>query len=170
MYAHQQLGEKMKEKETSLWRSTTTCKRGSVMSQQHERNGMYELRTSADTTSMWAASRAFPCFSCACLLLLDHVQEHIRNSQVLYLHPQRIRGRTEFLKGTKGRQTHSAASDVALFDLPEAVSVCVRLIYLAERDVHKVIAVHEMPVECLPILELDQLSKSTSENLRDADN
>ena len=42
-------------------------------------------RTSADATSMRAASRAFPRFSCACLFLLDHVQEHIWNTQVLYL-------------------------------------------------------------------------------------
>jgi hypothetical protein len=83
---------------------------------------------------MRAASRAFPRFSCARLFLLDHVQEHIRNTQVLY----------------------SAASNVALFDLPKAIAVCVRLVYLAERDVHKVIAVDEMSVERLPIFELDQ--------------
>ena len=52
-------------------------------------------------------------------------------------------------------QTHRATADVALFDFPKAVAVCARLVYLAERDVHKVIAVDEMSVERLPIFELD---------------
>ncbi len=52
-----------------------------------ESKEVYVLHTSAaQATRMRAASRAFPCFSCACLFLLDHVQEHIRNTQVLYLH------------------------------------------------------------------------------------
>lgn len=59
-----------------------------------------------------------------------------------------------------GLATHSAAPDVTLLDLPKAIAVCVRLVYLAERDIHKVITVDEMSVERLPIFELDQLSKS----------
>ena len=70
----------------------------------HERvesKGQYVLRTSAaDATRMRAASRALPCFSCTCLFLLDYVQEHIRNTQVLYLHPRQIRGPAQFLNGS----------------------------------------------------------------------
>ena len=65
---------------------------------------------------------------------------------------------------TGAASTHSAASNVALFDLPKAISVCVRLVYLTERDVHKVVAVDEMSVERLPIFELDQLSKVNERN------
>ena len=55
--------------------------------------------------------------------------------------------------------THRAAADVALFQFPETVAVCARLVYFAERDVHKVVAVDEVPVECFSVLELDQLCK-----------
>ena len=54
-------------------------------------------------------------------------------------------------------KTHRATADVALFDFPKAVALCARLVYLAERDVHKVVAVDEMSVECFSVLELDQL-------------
>jgi hypothetical protein len=60
--------------------------------------------------------------------------------------------------------THGAASDVALFDFPKAISVRVRLVYFAERDVHKVVAVDEMSIERLSIFELDQLSKVSERN------
>jgi len=53
--------------------------------------------------------------------------------------------------------THRATADVALFDFPKAVAVCARLVYLAERDVHKVVAVDEVSVERFSVLELDQL-------------
>lgn len=65
---------------------------------------------------------------------------------------------------TEAATTHGAASDVTLFDFPKAISVRVRLVYFAERDVHKVIAVDEMSVERLPIFELDQLSKVNERN------
>jgi hypothetical protein len=71
-----------------------------------ESKGQYVLRTSAaDATRMRAASRAFPCFSCACLFLLDYVQEHIRNTQILYLHPRRIRGWAQFFNESERRRT-----------------------------------------------------------------
>jgi hypothetical protein len=60
--------------------------------------------------------------------------------------------------------THGAASDVTLFDFPKAISVRVRLVNFAERNVHKVIAVDEMSVERFSIFELDQLSKVRERN------
>jgi hypothetical protein len=60
--------------------------------------------------------------------------------------------------------THGAASDVTLFDFPKAISVRVRLVNFAERNVHKVIAVDEMSVERFSIFELDQLSKVSERN------
>jgi hypothetical protein len=57
-------------------------------------------------------------------------------------------------------QTHRATADVALFDFPKAVALCARLVYLAERDVHKVVAVDEMSIERFSVLELDQLKKN----------
>lgn len=59
--------------------------------------------------------------------------------------------------------THRATADVALFDFPKAVAVCTRLVYLAERDVHKVVAVDEVSVERFSILELDQLRECVNE-------
>jgi hypothetical protein len=56
--------------------------------------------------------------------------------------------------------THRATANVALFDFPKAVAVCARLVYFAERDVHKVVAVDEMSVERFSILELDQLREN----------
>ena len=53
--------------------------------------------------------------------------------------------------------THRATADVALFQFPEAVAVCARLVYFAERDVHKVVTVDEVAVECFSVLELHQL-------------
>jgi hypothetical protein len=55
--------------------------------------------------------------------------------------------------------THRTTADVAFLDFPKAVAVCARLIYLAERDIHKVIAVDEMAIERLSVLELDQLRR-----------
>jgi len=56
--------------------------------------------------------------------------------------------------------THRATADVAFFQFPEAVAVCARLVYFAERDVHKVVAVDEMAVECFSVLELHQLCEN----------
>jgi hypothetical protein len=57
-------------------------------------------------------------------------------------------------------QTHRATADVALLDFPKAVAVCARLVYLAERDVHKVVAVDEVSIERFSVLELDQLKET----------
>jgi len=83
---------------------------------------------------MWAAPRALTRFSRARLFLLDHVQQRVRHAQVLY----------------------RATTDVTLFDFPKAIALCARLVYLAERDVHKVVAVDEVSVERFSVLELDQ--------------
>ena len=53
--------------------------------------------------------------------------------------------------------THRATADVALFDFPKAIALCASLVYLAERDVHEIVAVDEMSVECFSVLELHQL-------------
>ena len=65
--------------------------------------------------------------------------------------------------GIGKRVTHCAPADIALFDLPEPVAVRARLVHLTQRDVHEVVAVDKMSVECLPILQLDQLCHWTRE-------
>lgn len=60
-------------------------------------------------------------------------------------------------EGGSGGSTHRAAADVALPELPEPVRVHARVVHLAQRDVHEVVAVHEVPVERLSVLELYQL-------------
>lgn len=55
------------------------------------------------------------------------------------------------------RMTHCAAPNITLLQLPEPVSIRVRLIYFSQRDIHEVIAVYEMSVECFSVLQLDQL-------------
>jgi len=55
--------------------------------------------------------------------------------------------------------THRATADVALFDFPKAIAVCARLVHLAQRDVHEVVTVDEMSVECFSVLELNQLRR-----------
>ena len=55
------------------------------------------------------------------------------------------------------RETHRAASDITLLQLPEPVSFRAGLVDLPEGDVHEVIAVDKVAVERLAILELDQL-------------
>ena len=55
------------------------------------------------------------------------------------------------------RRAHRAAADVALLELPEPVALCAGLVDLPERDVHEVVAVDEVAVERLAVLELYQL-------------
>ncbi len=120
-------------------------------------------RTSSYATSMWAAPRALTRFSRARLFLLDHVQQRVRHAQVLYLTPRgRTNDQTRFPRGMVGGEgpTYRATTDVTLFDFPKAVALCARLVYLAERDVHKVVAVDEVSVERFSVLELDQLRRN----------
>ncbi len=60
-------------------------------------------------------------------------------------------------KDAKSSVTHRAASNIALLQLPELVSLRTRLVDLPEGDVHEVVAVDEMAVERFAVLELDQL-------------
>lgn len=83
---------------------------------------------------MCATPRALTRFSCARLFVLDHIQQRVWHAQVFY----------------------RATADVALFDFPKAVAVCARLVYLAKRDVHKIVAVDEVSIERFSVLELDQ--------------
>lgn len=53
--------------------------------------------------------------------------------------------------------THCAAADIALFQSPESVAFRACLIDLPQRDIHEVVTVDEMPIECLSILQLNQL-------------
>ena len=64
---------------------------------------------------------------------------------------------------------HCTSANIALFQLPELVALCVRLVHLSERDVHEVVAVDEMSVEGLAILEFDQLlDRKEAKELRSA--
>lgn len=117
-------------------------------------------RTSSYATGVCAASRALTRFSCARLFLLDHIQQRVRYAQVLNLPPGTMNNQTVSSCRIGGnRTTHRAATDVALFNFPKAVAICTRLVYLAECDIHKVVAVDEVSVEGLPVLELDQLQQ-----------
>jgi hypothetical protein len=58
--------------------------------------------------------------------------------------------------------TDRASSNVTLFHLPEPIAIRVRLVYLPERDVHKVIAVDKMTIESLAVFQLYQLDYSRS--------
>lgn len=71
---------------------------------------------------------------------------------------QRKTGRGK--EGQKGRnsKTHCASPDIALLELPEPIAVRVGLVHLAQGDVHEVVAVDEVAVECFAVFELDQLA------------
>ena len=60
-------------------------------------------------------------------------------------------------RDTGDLDTHCAPADIALLELPEPVPLGTRLVDLAEGDVHEVVAVDEVAVERLPVLELDEL-------------
>ncbi len=107
---------------------------------------------------MWATPRALTRFSCTRLFFLDHIQQRVWHAQVFYLSPDNASSQNCVAVQREGKcQTHRATTDVALLNFPEAVAVCVRLVYLAERDVHKIVAVDEVSIERFSILELDQL-------------
>ena len=115
---------------------------------------------------MWATPRVLTRFSCTRLFFLDHIQQRVWHAQVFYLSPeQKWSVRTVSPYRVKGKcQTHRATADVALFDFPKAVALCARLVYLAERDVHKIVAVYEVSIERLSVLELDQLRSAIVNN------
>lgn len=54
--------------------------------------------------------------------------------------------------------THCAAAYVAFSQFPETIAFGVGLVYVAEGDVHEVVAVEEMTIEGLAVFEFDQLS------------
>jgi hypothetical protein len=65
-------------------------------------------------------------------------------------------------EGRLAERTYGAPPDITLLQLPEPISICTRLIHLPQRDVHEVIAVHEMPIERLPIFEFYKLDGAVS--------
>lgn len=107
---------------------------------------------------MCATPRALTRFSRPRLLLFDRVEQRVWHAQVLYLSSETSEQSDRAPRRTMRKaSTHRATTYVALFQFPEAVAVCARLVYFAERDVHKVVAVDEVSVECFSVLELDQL-------------
>jgi hypothetical protein len=52
---------------------------------------------------------------------------------------------------------YGAAADIAFLQFPEAIAVCVSLVHFAQGDVHEVVAVDQVSVERLAVLELDEL-------------
>lgn len=70
-------------------------------------------------------------------LLLDHVDDLIRDAQVL----------------------DGAAADVALRHPPEFVPVPGRADHFTQVDVHPVVAAHQVPIVRLPVFELHQLER-----------
>ena len=55
------------------------------------------------------------------------------------------------------KHTHCATTDIALLELPEPISFCACLVYLAQGNVHEVVAVDKVTIERLAILQFDQL-------------
>ena len=58
---------------------------------------------------------------------------------------------------SKANTAYGAAAYVAFLQFPEAITVCIGLVHFAQGDVHKVVAVDQMSVERLAVLELDEL-------------
>ena len=103
-------------------------------STSHEERSTVTL-WSRDTTAAPASSTAASSASAlADDVLLHHVDDLIRDAEVL----------------------DGAAADVALGHPPELVPVPAGADHLPEVDVHPVVAAHQVPVVCLPILELHQ--------------
>jgi len=69
-----------------------------------------------------------------CLFFFDCVQQGIGYPEVLY----------------------RAASNITLFQFPKLIAIRIRLINFSQRDVHEIVAVDEMTVESLAVLEFDQ--------------
>lgn len=56
--------------------------------------------------------------------------------------------------------THSTTTNITLLQLPELIRLGIRLVHIAQRDVHKVVARGEMSVVRLAILQFHQLERS----------
>ena len=54
------------------------------------------------------------------------------------------------------RNAHSAASKVTFLQFPKPISIRVSLIDFSQSDVHEIVAINEMAIECFPIFEFDQ--------------
>lgn len=52
------------------------------------------------------------------------------------------------------RQTHCTPSYITFLQLPKSITFCIGLVNFSEGDVHEVIAIDQVPVECFPIFEL----------------
>lgn len=92
--------------------------------------------------------------------LLDACATFTRRTDPSHTTPETAAMRAMIARGRGG--THRAPADVALLEFPEAIAVCARLIHLAQGDVHKVVAVDEMAVECLAVLEFYKLGRGQS--------
>lgn len=55
--------------------------------------------------------------------------------------------------------TYCAATNVALFELPETVAIGVSLVDFSQCNVHKVVTVDEVTIQRLAILEFDKLKE-----------
>lgn len=69
-----------------------------------------------------------------CLLLFHGIQQGIWYAQVLY----------------------GASSYITFFEFPEPIAVCARLIDLSQSDVHEVVAVDKVAVECFTIFQFHE--------------
>lgn len=67
--------------------------------------------------------------------------------------------RTRTNNPTKRQSAHRTTPNVTLFELPKSIAVRAGLVHLAQSDVHKVVAVDEMAVECLAVFEFYELGR-----------
>ena len=59
----------------------------------------------------------------------------------------------------EGKTTRCTPTNITFLQLPELVTFWTGLVYLSQGDVHKVVTIDKMSVECLSILQLNQLQK-----------
>ena len=90
-------------------------------------------------------------FPSPCLLFFDCIQQGIGYPEVLYLtelnqHPTRLRDK---------KHAHCAASNITLFKFPKLIAIRISLIHFSQRDIHEVVAVDEMTIKSLAVLEFD---------------
>lgn len=50
---------------------------------------------------------------------------------------------------------HGASTDITLLHLPEPLAIRIGLVDLTKSDIHEVVTIDEMTIECLAILQLD---------------
>jgi len=53
--------------------------------------------------------------------------------------------------------THRAPPDITLLQLPKPIPIRTCLIHFPQRNIHKVVAVHEVSIECFTVFELNEL-------------